>query len=135
MVNEVGLCMAEWRPATENCTSEEESSSSGDEEITWNVNEREKRVVIQKSGRNKCRVPGTNLRPSATALKDDEFWSSNLHDTWEEDPDDSSISFDSEDEEDAQWQVNDLVKLFRSIAWVNRIRTWVNLACRRQPLV
>ncbi|EER03576.1 conserved hypothetical protein [Perkinsus marinus ATCC 50983] len=81
VVNEVGLCMAEWRPATENCTR--------DEEITWNVNEREKRVVIQKS---------------ATALKDDEFWSSNLHDTWEEDPDDSSISFDSEDEEDAQWQ-------------------------------
>ncbi|EER15093.1 hypothetical protein, conserved [Perkinsus marinus ATCC 50983] len=85
----VGLCMAERRPETDNCTSEEESSSSGDEEVTWNVNEREKRVVIQKS---------------ATALKDDEFWSSNLHDTWEEDPDDSSISFDSEDEEDAQWQ-------------------------------
>ncbi|KAF4671207.1 hypothetical protein FOL47_001653 [Perkinsus chesapeaki] len=66
-----------------------EGESSGDEEeITWNVNEREKRI-IQKP---------------ATSRDDDEFWSSTLHDTWEEDPDDTSISFNSEDEADEQWQ-------------------------------
>ncbi|KAF4694037.1 hypothetical protein FOZ62_029489, partial [Perkinsus olseni] len=72
----------------EGTTALGEETSSSDEEVTWNVNEREKRI-IQKP---------------ATVREDDEFWDSTLHDTWKEDPDDSSISFDSEDEEDAQWQ-------------------------------
>ena len=73
-------------PEEEPEESYSDESSSEEEEVRYNVLEREKRVTAGK--RYSTGVP-------AEPEKDITFWGTAEHDTWMEVEDDSSVSFDS----------------------------------------